>query len=88
MCHIQRSCGYSLRPTLTIEEIRAIVKVIRAVDDSIVITVDNCYGAGSFCEQLILMQGCTDGHACGAVAALLPLASGWHDQAACPIVGG
>jgi cystathionine beta-lyase family protein involved in aluminum resistance len=45
VCHIQRSCGYSLRPTLTIQEIRAIVNTIRAVDDSILITVDNCYGA-------------------------------------------
>lgn len=44
MCHIQRSCGYQIRPTLTVAEIRAAVAAVRAVDDSIVVTVDNCYG--------------------------------------------
>lgn len=45
VCHIQRSCGYSLRPTLKIEELRLIIKIIRSVDPDIIVTVDNCYGA-------------------------------------------
>jgi cystathionine beta-lyase family protein involved in aluminum resistance len=44
VCHIQRSCGYALRPTLTIADIRAAITTIRQVDSSIIITVDNCYG--------------------------------------------
>lgn len=44
MVYIQRSRGYSLRPTLTIEKIEAICKTVRAVDAKPVIMVDNCYG--------------------------------------------
>ena len=44
MCHIQRSCGYALRPTLTIAEIATIVAAIRSADPDVIITVDNCYG--------------------------------------------
>lgn len=44
VCHIQRSCGYALRRTLTVAEIGEVVTVVRAVDASIVVTVDNCYG--------------------------------------------
>ncbi|GFR52410.1 hypothetical protein Agub_g14981, partial [Astrephomene gubernaculifera] len=44
VAHIQRSCGYALRPTLSIEEIERAVKVIKSQDPSVVVTVDNCYG--------------------------------------------
>ena len=41
---IQRSCGYSLRPTLTINEIASAIKAIKAKDPQCTILVDNCYG--------------------------------------------
>lgn len=44
VAYIQRSRGYSLRPTLTVEDIEEIVKVCRAVEPNICIMVDNCYG--------------------------------------------
>lgn len=44
VAHIQRSCGYALRPTLSIEDIARAVQIIRAQDPAVVITVDNCYG--------------------------------------------
>ncbi len=43
MVYIQRSRGYSLRPSLTIEEIEKIIKIVKANSNSIVM-VDNCYG--------------------------------------------
>ncbi|MBQ7288688.1 MAG: methionine gamma-lyase family protein [Clostridia bacterium] len=44
MVYIQRSRGYSLRPTLTIEKIEEICKAVRAVTPDPIIMVDNCYG--------------------------------------------
>lgn len=44
VAYIQRSRGYSLRPTLTVEDIEEIVKACRAVEPNICIMVDNCYG--------------------------------------------
>ena len=41
---IQRSCGYSLRPTLTVEDIGVAVKAIKAADPECIVLVDNCYG--------------------------------------------
>lgn len=42
--HVQRSCGYALRPTLSVEEIGRIVEVVKAQDPNVVVVVDNCYG--------------------------------------------
>ncbi len=42
--YIQRSRGYSLRPSLTVDTIGKIVSAVREVNDSAVIMVDNCYG--------------------------------------------
>ena len=44
MAYIQRSRGYDLRPSLTMEVIEKIIKKIRSVDKDIIIAVDNCYG--------------------------------------------
>jgi cystathionine beta-lyase family protein involved in aluminum resistance len=44
VCHIQRSCGYCLRPTFTVAEIREAIGIIRSVDSTITVSVDNCYG--------------------------------------------
>ena len=44
MIYIQRSRGYSLRPSLTISDIEKIVKVVRKKTKKAIIMVDNCYG--------------------------------------------
>lgn len=44
MAYIQRSRGYSLRPSLTIDVIGRICEAIRSVNESCVILTDNCYG--------------------------------------------
>lgn len=41
---IQRSRGYSWRPSLSIDEIGEAIKYIRSIRDDIVVMVDNCYG--------------------------------------------
>lgn len=43
MVYIQRSRGYSLRPTVTLDEINRVVKLTKANSKAIVM-VDNCYG--------------------------------------------
>lgn len=44
MAYIQRSRGYSLRPSLTVEEIERLCRAVREVSPETVIMVDNCYG--------------------------------------------
>ena len=44
MAYIQRSRGYSTRPTLTIDDIEVLCKTVKTVSPEIVIMVDNCYG--------------------------------------------
>lgn len=44
MVYIQRSRGYSLRPTLTCDDIENIVKTVREVNKDVIIMLDNCYG--------------------------------------------
>ena len=41
--HIQRSRGYSLRDSLTIEKIEKVIKFIKKINKNIIIFVDNCY---------------------------------------------
>ena len=41
---IQRSCGYSLRQTLSVAHIEAVCQAIKAVRPDCVVMVDNCYG--------------------------------------------
>lgn len=43
MVYIQRSRGYSLRPSLSVDEIGEIVAIVKANSDAVVM-VDNCYG--------------------------------------------
>ncbi len=43
MVYIQRSRGYSLRPSLSVDEIGEIVSIVKANSDAVVM-VDNCYG--------------------------------------------
>lgn len=41
---IQRSCGYSWRPSLSVEEIAKIVTIVKQQNPNTVCFVDNCYG--------------------------------------------
>ena len=43
MIHIQRSRGYSLRDSLSIEKIEKVIKFIKNINENIIIFVDNCY---------------------------------------------
>ncbi len=40
---IQRSKGYSTRKSLTIEKLEKVIKLIKSIDSSIIIMIDNCY---------------------------------------------
>lgn len=42
--YIQRSRGYSLRPSFTVDTIGEIINAARSVNPDIIIIVDNCYG--------------------------------------------
>lgn len=44
MVYIQRSRGYSLRPSLQVEEIETIARAAKEVDPHCIVMVDNCYG--------------------------------------------
>jgi len=44
MAYIQRSRGYSLRPSLTIADIGELCKAVKSVSPDTYIMVDNCYG--------------------------------------------
>lgn len=44
MAYIQRSRGYSLRPSLTIDKIEKLCLAVREASPDTVIMVDNCYG--------------------------------------------
>jgi Cystathionine beta-lyase family protein involved in aluminum resistance len=56
MVYIQRSRGYSLRPSLTVEQIGEICAAARSVRPEAVIMVDNCYG-----EFVQLSEPCAHG---------------------------
>ncbi len=44
VAYIQRSRGYSLRPALTVAQIKKLSDLVRAANPNAVIMVDNCYG--------------------------------------------
>ena len=50
VAYIQRSRGYSLRPSLTVAEIGELVKIVKSISPETVVMVDNCYG--EFVERL------------------------------------
>lgn len=50
VAYIQRSRGYSLRPSLSVEEIAEAVRVVKASNPGILVMVDNCYG--EFTERI------------------------------------
>lgn len=44
VAYIQRSRGYSLRPSLTVDEVGCLVKLVKEISPDTVVMVDNCYG--------------------------------------------
>ncbi len=40
---IQRSKGYSIRKSITIDKVEAVIKFIKKIDSDVIIMVDNCY---------------------------------------------
>ena len=50
MVYIQRSRGYSLRHTISIEEIKTVCEIVHRVNKRAIVMVDNCYG--EFTEKL------------------------------------
>ncbi|MBR4345891.1 MAG: methionine gamma-lyase family protein [Oscillospiraceae bacterium] len=44
LAYIQRSKGYSLRPSLTVADIAEIIKAAKNASPDIIVMVDNCYG--------------------------------------------
>lgn len=44
LIEIQRSRGYSLRDSITLDKIEKVIQTIRKVNDEVIIMVDNCYG--------------------------------------------
>lgn len=43
LIEIQRSKGYSVRKSLTIDKVEKVIKAIRDVDKDVIIMIDNCY---------------------------------------------
>ena len=43
MIEIQRSKGYSVRKSITIEKLEKVIKFIKSIDSDVVIMIDNCY---------------------------------------------
>ncbi len=44
LVEIQRSRGYSLRKSITLERIEKVIQTIRKVNKDVIIMIDNCYG--------------------------------------------
>lgn len=44
VCEIQRSRGYSLRESITLDKIKKVCEIIRKVNKDVIIMCDNCYG--------------------------------------------
>lgn len=51
LVHIQRSKGYSERKSLVIDKVKRVIELIKSIDKSIIIMVDNCY-----CELVSEME--------------------------------
>ena len=44
LIEIQRSRGYALRKSITLDKMEKIIKIIKEIDKNVIIMVDNCYG--------------------------------------------
>lgn len=44
LVHIQRSCGYDWRSSLSIDEVARIIRIVKRQNPDVICFVDNCYG--------------------------------------------
>ncbi len=44
LIEIQRSKGYAMRPTFSVEQIGELIKFVKSVKPDVIVMVDNCYG--------------------------------------------
>lgn len=44
MVYIQRSRGYTLRPSLFVQDISKVSKIVKSIDPNCIVMLDNCYG--------------------------------------------
>lgn len=44
LVEIQRSCGYTLRRGISIEQMEKVCSLVKSIDENIIIMCDNCYG--------------------------------------------
>ena len=51
LVEIQRSRGYALRKSITLDKIKKVIKLIKEVDENVIIMVDNCYGEFTNLEE-------------------------------------
>ncbi len=51
LAYIQRSRGYSLRPSLTVSEIGELCKLVKEISPDTYVMVDNCYGEFTECQE-------------------------------------
>ena len=58
MVYIQRSRGYELRPSLSVEEIGKVCSLVKKINPNVIVMVDNCYG--EFVEKTEPAQGGAD----------------------------
>lgn len=42
--YIQRSRGYSMRPSISVLDIKNIIDILKKINDKLIVVVDNCYG--------------------------------------------
>ncbi len=83
MVYIQRSRGYSLRPTLLNEDIRKIYELAKSIAPDCIVMLDNCYGEytemsapGKYCD---LMAGSLIKNPGGGIAPTGGYIAGRHD---------
>lgn len=50
MIGIQRSKGYAVRPSFTVNEIKEMISFVKSIKEDVIVFVDNCYG--EFVEEL------------------------------------
>lgn len=58
VAYVQRSRGYSLRPSINVDEIAQIAEIAKKANPNVILVVDNCYG--EFVEKLEPTQAGAD----------------------------
>ncbi len=62
MVYIQRSLGYTWRPSMNLEKMKVAIDFVKNIDPNIIVMVDNCYGEfGEKCEPTAIGADITGG---------------------------